>query len=74
MKQAGVEWHGFHSFRRGLATNWYGLGMDEMTIKAIMRHANVETTRRHYIKRDEVLETSQAALRQFEKVFKLGRK
>ena len=67
---SGVEWHGWHAFRRGLATNLYCLGIEETTIQAIMRHADVETTRRHYIKRNMVPETSQVAMRKVEQVFK----
>jgi integrase len=43
-------WHGFHAFRRGLATSLYDLGVDDFMIQQILRQAHVETTRRHYIK------------------------
>lgn len=43
-------WHGWHAFRRGLGTNLAELGVDELTIQRILRHANVATTRQHYIK------------------------
>src|ERR1700676_5219151 len=43
-------WHGFHAFRRGLATSLYDLGVDDFMIQQIPRQADVETTRRHYIK------------------------
>jgi integrase len=36
-------------FRRGLGTNLAELGVDELTIQRILRHANVATTRQHYI-------------------------
>jgi integrase len=65
----GVEWHGWHAFRRGLATNLYCLGVPETTIQAIMRHADLETTRQHYIKRLMVPETSTVAMRKVEKLF-----
>jgi integrase len=74
LKKAGVEWHGWHAFRRGLATNLYCLGVKETTIQAIMRHADIETTRRHYIQKNMVLESSQAAMREVEKVFTKMRK
>jgi len=45
-----VEWHGWHAFRRGLATNLNELRVPDLTIQRIMRHANVTTTRRNYIK------------------------
>ena len=39
------EWHGWHAARRGLGTNLYRLGLPEKTIQAILRHANVSTTK-----------------------------
>ncbi|SRR6266498_661726 len=44
------EWHGWHAFRRGLGTNLAELGVDDLTIQRILRHANVQITRQHYIK------------------------
>ena len=35
------EWKGWHAFRRGLATNLHDLGVDDHTIKAILRHSSV---------------------------------
>jgi integrase len=43
-------WHGWHSFRRGLATNLHDLGVDDMTIQQILRHSNVAVTQASYIK------------------------
>ena len=34
-------WHGWHAFRRGLATNLHALGVDDKTIQTILRHSNV---------------------------------
>jgi integrase len=45
-----LRWKGWHAFRRGLATNLKSLGVDDLTIMAILRHDNVETTRSCYIK------------------------
>lgn len=50
------RWHGWHAFRRGLATNLFGLGVPAEVAQTILRHANVATTRTHYI----VLESQQA--------------
>jgi integrase len=49
-------WHGFHAFRRGLATNLSALGIPAEIIRLILRHSDVATTQRHYIKppKDEV--------------------
>ena len=43
-------WHGFHSFRRGLASTLYGLGVDDVMVQQILRHQDVGVTRKHYIK------------------------
>jgi len=44
------EWHGWHAFRRGLATNLHRLGVNDKTIQAILRHSNVATTMNIYVK------------------------
>jgi integrase len=44
------EWHGWHAARRGLGSNLYRLGVPEMVIQRILRHANVCTTATYYIK------------------------
>ena len=38
------------AFRRGLATNLHDLGIDDHTIKAILRHSSVTVTQSSYIK------------------------
>jgi integrase len=46
-----VRWHGWHAFRRGLASNLYELMPDDdLLIQRILRHANVATTRKSFIK------------------------
>jgi integrase len=47
---SGVEWHGWHAFRRGLATNLHRLGVSDKVIQQILRHANVTTTINIYVK------------------------
>jgi integrase len=44
------EWHGWHAARRGLGSNLYRLGVPEIVIQRILRHANVSTTATYYIK------------------------
>jgi integrase len=44
------EWHGWHSARRGLGSNLYRLGVADIVIQRILRHANVSTTATYYIK------------------------
>ena len=38
-------WHGWHTFRRGLATKRHTLSVDDKTIQAIMRHPTVGASR-----------------------------
>jgi integrase len=44
------EWRGWHAARRGLGSNLYRLGVADMVIQRILRHANVSTTATYYIK------------------------
>src|SRR5258708_7706073 len=44
------EWHGWHAARRGLGSNLYRLGVPDIVIQRILRHANVSTTATYYIK------------------------
>jgi integrase len=67
----GDRWHGWHAFRRGLATNLFSLGVPAEVAQTILRHANVSTTRQHYI----VLESRDAgreAMRKLERVIESG--
>jgi integrase len=43
-------WHGWHAFRRGLASTLFGLGVDDVMVQQILRHKDVQVTRDHYIK------------------------
>lgn len=60
----GLEWKGWHAFRRGLATNLKRLGVPDTTIQAILRHSSVKVTQQSYIKtaREDVT----AAMQQLE--------
>jgi integrase len=44
------NWHGWHAFRRGLATNLHAIGIDDKTIQAILRHSKVGLTMNVYVK------------------------
>lgn len=46
----GLKWHGWHAFRRGLATNLHRLGVQDKVIQRILRHSNVAVTQACYIK------------------------
>ena len=54
------HWHGWHAFRRGLATNLHALGVDDKTIQAILRHSNIGVTMNIYVK--SVSESQVAAM------------
>ncbi len=43
-------WHGFYSLRRGVATTLAGLTKDGMASKGLLRHTNIATTMRYYVK------------------------
>ena len=61
LKSAGLKWWGWHAFRRGVASNLFQLGADELTVQRILRHSKVNVTRERYIKvRDERVETAMA--------------
>jgi integrase len=48
--ELGLAWHGWHAFRRGLATNLHRLEVSDKVIQQILRHANVTTTMNIYVK------------------------
>jgi integrase len=50
LREAGIKWHGWHDFQRGLATNLDRLGVSDTVIQAILRHSSVRLTRQSYIK------------------------
>lgn len=52
------QWHGWHAFRRGLATNLHDLGVDDKTIQAILRHTDIRLTQNTYIKTVEKSQVS----------------
>jgi integrase len=45
-----ITWHGWHAFRRGLATNLHALGVEDKTIQAILRHSTLALTMNVYVK------------------------
>jgi len=50
LEKANLRWHGWHAFRRGLATNLHRLGVSDKVIQQILRHVNVTTTKNIYVK------------------------
>jgi integrase len=67
----GITWHGFHSFRRGLATNLNELGVADKHIQAILRHSAVAVTQGYYIKTRP--ESTRAAMNRLAQALKSGR-
>ena len=63
--KAGIQWRGWHAFRRGLATNLHQLGVPDKTIQRILRHSNVAVTQNCYIKTAD--SEVAAAMQQFER-------
>jgi hypothetical protein len=62
----GDKWQGWHSFRCGLATNLYTLGVPPKVIQSILRYVRVETTQKHYVVIDAA-NAGAAAMQQLEK-------
>jgi integrase len=72
LKKQGIPWCGWHGFRRGLATNLYELGVEAKTRQAILRHADVSVTEKHYVK--PVSKVSAAAMAKFQSALKAKKK
>ena len=50
LEKNDLKWHGWHAFRRGLASNLHRLRVSDKVIQQILRHANVSTTMNIYVK------------------------
>ena len=62
-----LEWHGWYSLFRGVATTIKGMSKDSLAARGLLRHSSVRTTDRHYIK--DVPENALAAMNQLERLF-----
>lgn len=60
------KWHGWYSLRRGVSTTLAGLTRDAMASKGLLRHTNLATTTRHYVK--DVPENTLLAMELLEKL------
>jgi integrase len=40
----GINWRGYHGFRRGLASNLLAMGVHSKLIQPILRHSDIQTT------------------------------
>jgi|HubBroStandDraft_2_1064218.scaffolds.fasta_scaffold09110_2 integrase len=47
-KNNGVEWKGWHAFRRGLATNLISMRVRPQVVQAILRHSDLGVTLAYY--------------------------
>ncbi len=63
--KVGIQWSGWHAFRRGLATHLHRLAVPDKTIQRVLRHANVALTQSCYIKTAD--SEAAAAMEQFER-------
>jgi hypothetical protein len=63
LKSIGLAWRGWPAFRRGIASNLFELGCDDLTVARVLRHSRVQVTREHYIKvRDAKLDAAMRRL------------
>ena len=49
LEKANIAWHGWHAFRRGLATRLKQDGVDDKSIQAVLRHASYSVTLNSYV-------------------------
>jgi integrase len=66
LEKAGMEWHGWHAFRRGLATNLQRLGVPIKVAQRLLRQADFGTAANYYVK--AVDEDAKEAMRRLESV------
>lgn len=50
VEASGLEWYGWHGFRRGIASNLYELGANDKVVQRVLRHAKPHVTKERYIK------------------------
>ena len=62
-----LEWHGYYSLRRGIATQLNTITHDPMAANGLLRHSSVNTALIHYIK--EVPEVTANGTAQVEQLF-----
>ncbi len=66
LEKAGMEWYGWHAFRRGLATNLQRLGVPIKVAQLLLRQADFATAANYYVK--AVDEDAREAMRRLEAV------
>lgn len=70
LQEAKLQWHGWYSLRRGIATLVSSIEKDPLAAKGLLRHSSVATTLEHYIK--EVPEITLKALIKVESLCNQG--
>jgi integrase len=65
-----LVWKGWYSLRRGIATLTSAIELDPMAAKGLLRHSNLNTTLKHYIK--EIPEVTQRAMEKVEALLATG--
>jgi integrase len=63
LKRAGIEWEGWHGFRRGVATNLERIGVRDAINAMVLQQSDDRVTRKHYIKPPSI--EAIAAMNQF---------
>ena len=66
LEKAKVKWHGWHAFRRGLATNLQRLGEPIEVAQLLLRSADFDTVANYYVK--GVDEDAKRAMQRLESV------
>ena len=62
-----LEWQGFYSLRRGIATQLTAITRDLLVAKGLLRHSGLNTTLLHYIK--DVPEVTANGMARIEQLF-----
>ena len=68
--QQSIEWRGWHAFRRSLAINLLGCGVEPKIIQAILRHSDISTTMNIYVQAPDA--DARAALQKIEDLLGLN--
>jgi integrase len=50
LEAVDLPWHGWHAFRRGLASNLHAMGASDKVVQRILRHSRPHVTKERYIK------------------------
>lgn len=67
LEKAKLGWYGWHAFRRGVGSILHELGTPDKVIQDVLRHSDVATTQKYYIKVSSP--AAVAAMRKLERAF-----